>query len=127
HREPLAGDAAEVALAGNGAVKHGVADDDALLRHDPRVGIRPHDQLAAGEALADVVVALADEIERDTVGEPRAEALPGRALEGQPDGIVRQSGMAVAPGHLAGERRTGRAVAVADRQLVAHRLLLVQR
>ena len=36
HGEALAGDAAEVALALDGAVEHGVADDDRLLRHDAR-------------------------------------------------------------------------------------------
>ena len=36
HREALAGDAAEVALAGDGAVEHRVADDDGALRHGPR-------------------------------------------------------------------------------------------
>ena len=34
HREALARDAAEVALARDGAVEHRVADDDRLLRHD---------------------------------------------------------------------------------------------
>ena len=38
HREPLAGDAAEVALAGDRAVEHGVADDDRLLRHAGGIG-----------------------------------------------------------------------------------------
>ena len=37
HGEALAGDAAEIALAGDGAVQHRVADDDRLLRHDARV------------------------------------------------------------------------------------------
>ena len=32
--EALAGNAPEIAFAGDGAVEHGVADDDALLRHD---------------------------------------------------------------------------------------------
>ena len=31
HREALAGDAAEIALAGDRAVQHGVADDDVLV------------------------------------------------------------------------------------------------
>ena len=35
HREPFARDAAEIALARDGAVQHGVADDDRLFRRDP--------------------------------------------------------------------------------------------
>ena len=58
--EALAGDAAEVALAGDGAVEHGVADDDRLLRHDAGVRGRADDDAAAGQALADIVVGLAD-------------------------------------------------------------------
>ena len=34
HREALARDAAEIALAGDGAVHHRVADDDGFFRHD---------------------------------------------------------------------------------------------
>ena len=60
HGEALAGDAAEVALAGDGAVEDGVADDDRLFRHEAAVVRRAHDEAAAGEALADIVVGLAD-------------------------------------------------------------------
>ena len=38
HREALAGDAAEIALAFDRAVEHGVADDDRFLRHDAGIG-----------------------------------------------------------------------------------------
>ena len=34
HGKALAADAAEIAFAGNGAVQHGIADDDRFLRHD---------------------------------------------------------------------------------------------
>src|SRR6185312_9850082 len=43
HGEALAGDATEVALAGDGAVEHGVADDDRLFRHDGRLFHRADD------------------------------------------------------------------------------------
>src|SRR6185503_6607400 len=118
NRKTLAGDAAEVALPGDGAVEHGIADDDAFFWHDAGAGIGPHDQLAAGEALADVVVGLAHQIESDAMGEPGAEALPGRALEGQPDGVLRQPAVVVASGNLAREHGPGRAIAIADGELV---------
>ena len=40
HREALAGDATEIAFAGDRAVQHGVADDDRLLGHDAGVAWR---------------------------------------------------------------------------------------
>ena len=78
HGEALARDAAEIAFAGDGAVHDGVADDHALFGHDAGLRIGPHDQLAAGEALADVVVGFADEIERDARRRPGAERLARR-------------------------------------------------
>ena len=58
HGEALAGHAAEEDLAADGAVEHGVADDDVLLRRDGALARRVDDDAAAREALADVVVGL---------------------------------------------------------------------
>src|ERR1019366_9291762 len=59
HGETRAGHAAEIAFAGDGAVKHGVADDDRLMRRD-FLGVARgiDDDLAAREALADIIVRL---------------------------------------------------------------------
>ena len=126
HRETLAGDAAEIALALGRAVEHGVADDDRLFRHDAAVGGRAHDDAAAAEALADIVVAGADEIERDAARQERAERLAGGAGQLHGDGVVLQSGMAEPLGDLARQHRAGGAVDVADRQLDRHRLARVR-
>src|SRR5690242_12457499 len=115
HGKALTRHAPEIALPADGPVEHGVADDNALLRRDAGAGIRAHDQLAPGEALADVVVGLTDEVEADAVRQPGAETLPGRALEGKPYAILGQAGMAVAFGDLAREHRPGGAIAIADR------------
>src|SRR6516162_2087166 len=77
HGEALAADAAEIALARDRPIKHGVADDDRLLRHDARLSGRANDDAAAGEALADIVVGLAFQVERHPFGKPGAEALAG--------------------------------------------------
>src|SRR4051812_49323266 len=54
HREALARDAAEIALALDRAVQHRVADDDGLLRHDAgRLARRINDDAPSREALAD--------------------------------------------------------------------------
>src|SRR5262249_9359932 len=37
HGEAFAGDAAEITFAGDGAIHHGIADDDRLLRYDARL------------------------------------------------------------------------------------------
>ena len=60
HREALARDAAEVALARDRAVQHRVADHDRVLGRRPcSASRRPDDQLAARQTLADVVVGVA--------------------------------------------------------------------
>ena len=89
--EALAGDAAEVALAGDRAVEHGVADDDRLLGHDAGVLRRAHDDAAAGEALADIVVGLADQLERDARREPGAKALAAGAAKRDGDRVLGQA------------------------------------
>ena len=76
---------------------------------------RPDDEAAAREALADEVVGLAFERQRDAARQERAEALAGRAGEADADGVVGQARAAVAPGHLVAEQRPGRAIGVADR------------
>src|SRR5439155_9915445 len=63
HGKAFAGDAAEIAFPLGCAVHHGVADEDALFRHDAAIARRLDDDAAAGEALADIVVAFAFEIE----------------------------------------------------------------
>src|SRR6185295_10089725 len=78
HREALAGDAAEIALALDRAVQHRVADDDRLLGHDAGgLARRIDDDAPAREALADIVIGLAFELEGDAAHEPGAKTLPG--------------------------------------------------
>src|SRR5690606_5922780 len=98
HREPLSGDAVEISLAGDSAVKHGVADDDVIGRLAVDVAWLADDHTAARQALADIVVGIADEIERDAMNRPGAEALPGHALEADAQLIGLEAGMAVAAG-----------------------------
>src|SRR6185436_12085285 len=95
HREALARDPAEIALAFDRAVQHGVADDDRLLRHDARVARRVDHDAPARKTLADIIVRLAFELEGDAAREPGAEALPRGALELHVHGVVGQPGVAV--------------------------------
>ena len=116
HAEALAGHAAEERLAVDRAVQHGVADDDVLVGAAAEVVGRPHDDAPARQSLADVVVGLADQIERDAARQERAEALPGGAGELHVDRVVGQALVAVAARDLARQHRADRAVDVADRQ-----------
>ena len=61
------------------------------------------DELAARQALADIVVRLAFEDERHARREPRAEALARGALQVHGDRVVGQALVAVALGDLAGQ------------------------
>ena len=127
HREAFAGDAPEIALAGNGAVKHRIADDDVFIGLKQAFLWRINDQAAAGQPLADVVVGVAFELERDPTGQPGAEALPGVALHGNVDGVVGQALVAVTPCDLARQHGADGAVGVAHGDLDADRGLVFQR
>src|SRR4051794_31837752 len=81
HREALAGHAGEEGFAGNGAVEAGVADDDIVARLARHAGGRPGDQGSAGEALAGIIVRVADELERHAACEECAEALSGGSAQ----------------------------------------------
>ena len=89
--EPLAGQAVDEHLAAGGAVEERVADDHVLLGIEGRAGRGLHDDPPAGEPLAQVVVGVAHQPQRDAAGEKRAEALAGRAAEGEFDRAVGQA------------------------------------
>src|SRR3984957_8328085 len=128
HGETFAGDAAEIALAGDRAIEQRIADDDPELRDDQRRLARRIDHDAsAREALADIVVGFAFELERHAMGEARAGALPGGALELDVDRLVAKPVVAVAPRDDAGQHGAGRAVGIADRHVEPHMLAMLDR
>src|SRR5690606_3716215 len=117
HAEPFADDAAEEQFAGGGAVGDDVAGDDVVLGGEAGAVGGADGDAAAGQALADVVVGVADEAQGDAAGQERAEGLSGRAGEGDVDGVVGQARGAVALGDLVAEHCADGAVDVADRQV----------
>ena len=121
HGETLARHAAEIAFARDRAIQHGVADDDRFLRHDAGIRRRPDDDAPAREALADIVVGVAVELEGDAARQPGAKRLTGAAGEAHVNGAVGQAGMAVTLGHLAGQHATDGAVDVANGGLQPYR------
>ena len=69
---------AQEQLAAGRAVQDRVAGDDLLLgRRTARASSGPHDQPPAGQALADVVVGVAEQPQRHPARHERAERLPG--------------------------------------------------
>src|SRR5262249_51165499 len=127
HGKALAGDTAEIAFTLDRAIHHGVADDDALFRHDAAVPRRLDDDFAARETLADIVVTFTFELEGDALGKPRAEGLARGALQAHGDGVVGQARMAVDLRHPAREHRARRTVGVVDLGLDLHRRTAIKR
>ena len=80
-------------------------------------GGRLDDDPPAGQPLAQVVVGVADQPQGHARGQERAEALAGRAAEGDLDRAVGQARGAVALDDAVAEDRAHRAVDVADGQL----------
>ncbi len=73
---------------------------------------RAHHDPGPGESLAQVVVGVPEQAHGDAAGHEGAEALAGRAAEGEVDGPVGQPGAAVPAGDLVAEEGAHRAVHV---------------
>ena len=115
-RKTLAGDASHVGLAAGRAIQAHVADDDVLVRRERGLPRREHDELAARQPLAPVVVRIPLEAERDAARHERAEALARRAGEVHANRVVRQTLAAVPPRDLRPQHRAHGPMLVADRQ-----------
>src|SRR5262245_42998184 len=112
--EALARDAAEIAFSRNGAVEHGVADDNGILRDDPRALRRTDDDSSARQSLTDIVVGIAREIEGNAVSEECAEALTRHAAQIDSDRIVGKASMTIALGNLSRQHGAHSSIDVAD-------------
>ena len=85
------GDAADIRFAARRAVEGHVADDDVLLGSEGGTLRRIRDQPAARQPLAESVVGIAHQRHRHAARHERAEALSGRAGEGDLDRVVGQA------------------------------------
>ena len=91
HGKTLGGDPGEEGLASRASIKCCIARDDSIVR-----GIRGlvrfvHHQGSATEALADVVVGVALELESDTRSQEVAKGLSGAADERHANGSLGES------------------------------------
>ena len=121
HGEALARLTADVGLAAGRAVERHIAHDDVLVRGKARVLRREQHQPAAGETLAEVVVAVACEADGHALGQERAEGLAAAALRVDGEGVLGQSA-SVQPRDLAAEDGSEGAVGAGDGQGDALRL-----
>jgi hypothetical protein len=122
NREPLAGHAAEEGLAAGGAVQATVLPTMMFFgRVTAEVDARAHREPPARQALAGVVVGVADQVQRDAAGEEGAKALAAGAFHLHEDGVVGQAFGSVADDSPA-EHRADAAVDVAR---VLHELHLL--
>ena len=79
--EAFADLAAQEDLAARGAVADHVAGDDVVLGRERVGAVGPDDDAPAGQTLADVVVGVAVQAQRDAGRQERPEALAGGAVE----------------------------------------------
>ena len=79
-------------LSACGSVKGHVSDDDVILCGKTASLRRVDDQLSAGEAFSEIVVAVSDQLQSQSFGNERAEALSAGAVAADAEGIVLQGG-----------------------------------
>src|SRR5690606_34440848 len=101
-------------LAAGRTVQAGIADDGRILRAEAAALGRGDYQLAAGHALADVVVGIAFQEQVKATSVPHAKALACRALEAEGDRCILHALVAMQTRNFAGNTRTDGAAAVAD-------------
>src|SRR5690606_20613259 len=117
HRKPLAGHPGGEQLAPRGAIEAGVADDGGLLGAEGAARGRRDHQLAAGHALAHVIVRIPFQVHVQATGVPDAETLARGTTEAEGDGRAAHALVAVDAGDFTGHPRPDRAVAVGQAQL----------
>src|SRR5690606_9980630 len=90
NEEALPHPATDEEAALRGAVADHVAGDDVELRREDAVPVGAHDHAPAREPLADVVIAVTLEADRDAGGQEGAEGLPRRPAQVDVDRVLRQ-------------------------------------
>src|SRR3981189_1360204 len=85
HRKALASTSIEERFAAGGAIESNVADQNIFLGSESGPARRIHYQPSTGQTLADVIVGLAFGRERASLGQKRAQALPRRSFELNPN------------------------------------------
>ena len=121
HAETLASYAVDERFTSGCTVQGNVANDNVLDAVIGDILGRVNDQLAAGKALAHIVVGIANQFQGQASGDKGTKALAAVPVADHMEGIFRQ-GVAKLAGDLAAKNRAERAVGVANFQFNGHRL-----
>ncbi len=127
HGKPLTGHPVEIGLPLRCPIERRIADQDRLFRIIKDVLRREDNDLAAGQSLADIVVGLPFQGQRDAFRQEGPERLTGRADELNRDRVFRQPVRSVLLRNLAREYRARRPVDVPDRKFELDLLALLDR
>ena len=128
HAEALAGGAQDEGLAGRRAVERDVAADDVLVGVEAGAARRVEDGRAPGEALAEVVVGLALELDGQAARREGHERLAGRARRRAGGWCPRAARPRPCGASISlAQHRAHRAVDVADGEARLHALAPLQR
>ncbi len=101
HGKALACDALEIGLAGDGPIKHRVADDDVFKRRAGDAFRLANDHAPARKTLADIIVGVAFQVQRDAARQEAAKALSRRSGHRDMDRVFRQACVTMLAGNLA--------------------------
>ena len=114
HAETFARKPGGEQLAAGRAVQTGVTDDRRFLTLEAALWRRVDHDLAAGHALAHIIVGITLQIEMQAARVPHPETLARGAMEPDGDRGVRHAPVPVTPGDFAGQARADGAVVVAN-------------
>src|SRR5919202_1743803 len=117
HREALARLSRGPEPSARGAVEDGVPDQDALRGPVTRIRGGAHDDFAAAESLAHVVVGLAGKRQAHTLDREGAEALARTPGEVEPDRAAWQAAIIPTLGYRTGQGGADRPVDVGDGEI----------
>ena len=112
--ETFAGGPANIGVPAGRTEEADIADDGVGFGHEGGAFVGVDAERAAGEALAEVVVGIALELQVDPVGQPASEALSGRSLEFEGDGTGGQASLGVALRYLVRQDGPGGAIGIDD-------------
>ncbi len=107
-------------LSGGGTIEHGIADDGVLIAVELAGRHLAHHHGTAGEALADIVIGIAEHFELQPLDGEGAQRLAGRAAQPHRQMVGLQAGHAKTPGDLCREPGADRPEGIADIVLQLH-------
>ncbi len=113
----LARNAVEKCFAVGGAVEGHIPDQNIFFGSEDRTSRRIDNQASTGQSLAHIIVGIAFQRQRDSLGEERTETLPRRSLEMNSYRVVGQSGGPMTARNRSAQHGSYRAVNIAHLQI----------